>query len=212
MIRVLLADDHPLIRQSVRRILEPVEDIEVVGLAANGREAVALAEREAPDVILMDLEMPELDGATATGKITAALPDTKVVVLTTFADHGRVLDAIDAGATGYLLKDAEPGEIVDAVRQVAAGHAPLAPRAAEALLSERVRRRPVEGLTAREREVLALVAEALPNRLIARRLGIARGTVKGHLTNIFQTIGVTDRTQAALWARRHGVATKRSRT
>ena len=203
MIRVLLADDHGVVRESLRQLLSLVEDLDVVAAAADGQEAVALAEEHAPDVVLMDLEMPNLDGSQATKRIVTARPQTRVVVLTSFSDRERILDALDAGAVGYLLKDADPVEVLRGVRAAAEGHAPLAPRAASAVLAERGARRPLEDLTDREREVLDLLADGLPNKLIARRLGITERTVKGHLTHIFQRIGVADRTQAALWAARH---------
>jgi DNA-binding NarL/FixJ family response regulator len=205
MIRVLIADDHAMMRDSVARLLERTDGCDCVAAARDGREAVELAERLAPDVVLMDIEMPELDGIAATSAITARLPESRVVMLTTFADRERVNDALDAGAIGYLLKDAEPADVARAVRAAAGGHSPIAPRAATALLAARSARQPAAELTAREREVLELVADGLPNKLIARRLGISQRTVKGHLTNIFQRIGVTDRTQAALWATRHRI-------
>jgi DNA-binding NarL/FixJ family response regulator len=205
VIRVLLADDHAMLRDSVTRLLERTGGYEVVGAASNGREAVELAERHAPDVVLMDIEMPELDGIGATAEIIRRGAECRIVVLTTFSDNERVTDALDAGAIGYLLKDAEPAEVLRAIDAAAGGQSPLAPQVAAALLSERARRRPAEQLTARERDVLALVAEGLPNKVIARRLEISQRTVKGHLTHIFDRIGVSDRTQAALWAVRHGI-------
>ena len=158
-----------------------------------------------PDVVLMDLEMPVLDGIEATRRIRAAQPDVAVVVLTSFSDRERILSALDAGAAGYLLKDAEPEAIARAIEAAARGEAPLDPKAARALLSARRAASPADGLSGREREVLAMVAEGLPNKLIAYRLGISEKTVKTHLTSVFRQIGVTDRTQAALWAQRHGV-------
>jgi DNA-binding NarL/FixJ family response regulator len=205
MIRVLLADDHTMLRDSVARLIEHTDGYELVGAARDGREAIDLAERCAPNVVLMDVEMPEMDGIAATAAITDASPDTRVVMLTTFADRERVNDALDAGAIGYLLKDAEPADVVRAVRDAAGGDSPIAARAATAILAARDARRPALELTARELEILALVGEGLPNKLIARRLEITTRTVKGHLTRIFQRIGVTDRTQAALWAKRHGI-------
>lgn len=204
MIRVLIAEDHAVVRGGLLQLLEHVDDIEIVGAAAGGQEAVALAAAEAPDVVLMDLEMPDLDGIEATRKIRAANPEVNVVVLTAFSDRQRILGAIDAGAVGYLLKDAEPEELIRGLEAAARGESPLAPKAAQALVSARAEQQTEPELTPREREVLALLADGLPNKLIARRLEISEKTVKAHLTSIFQRIGVTDRTQAALWAQRHG--------
>ena len=157
----------------------------------------------------MDLEMPVLDGIEATRRIRAESPGVAVVVLTSFSDRERILRALDAGAAGYLLKDADPAELARAVRAAARGDAPLDPKAARALLSARTEGSPGDALSEREREVLLMVAEGLPNKLIARRLEISEKTVKAHLTSVFRRIGVTDRTQAALWAERNGL-TRRS--
>jgi DNA-binding NarL/FixJ family response regulator len=164
-----------------------------------------MCEELAPDVILMDLEMPAVDGIEATRRIVSSPVDAAVVILTSFSDRERILRAIDAGAVGYLLKDAEPDELVRAVRAAAKGEAPLDPKAARAVLSARAGGSPADALSDREREVLAMVAEGLPNKLIARRLSISEKTVKAHLTSIFRRIDVTDRTQAALWAQRNGL-------
>jgi DNA-binding NarL/FixJ family response regulator len=205
VIRVLLAEDHPVVRVGLERMLGNEEDIEVVGTAANGAEAVELAERVRPDVVLMDLSMPVLNGIEATRQIVEANDgQVSVVVLTSFSGRQEIIEALDAGASGYLLKDAEPQELLGGVRAAARGDAPLAPRAAREVLSARSEERPDAGLSPREQDVLRLVAEGLPNKLIARRLSISEKTVKAHLTSIFQQIGVTDRTQAALWAQRHG--------
>jgi DNA-binding NarL/FixJ family response regulator len=180
--------------------------MEVVGTAADGEEAVALVDRAGGvDVVLMDLEMPVCDGTEATQRLLERHPGVKVVILTSFADRDQILDALDAGAAGYLLKDADPDELARGIRAAARGESPLAPRAATAVLQARRRSRPGAELTDREREVLTLVGEGLPNKLIARSLGISEKTVKTHVTRIFQAIGVTDRTQAALWVQRHGV-------
>ena len=203
MIRLAIADDHPVVREALEGLLGGVEDISVVGTAADGREVVALALEARPDVVLMDLEMPEVDGIDAIRRLKDAGSNANVVVLTTFSDRDRILGALDAGALGYLLKDAEPDEIVRGVRAAAAGQSPLAPRAAQELISERAETRTDVELSPREREVLGLVAEGLPNKLIARRLEISERTVKAHLTSVFAQIDVTDRTQAALWAQRH---------
>ena len=203
MIRVLLAEDHAVVRSGLLQLLGDVDQIDVVGAAADGRQAVELAATERPDVVLMDLEMPDLDGIEATRRIRAADPEVNVVVLTAFSDRRRILDAIDAGAVGYLLKDAEPEELIRGLEAAARGESPLAPKAAQALVAARTAGQTDPDLTPREREVLGLVADGLPNKLIARRLEISEKTVKAHLTNIFQRIGVTDRTQAALWAQRN---------
>ncbi len=204
MIRLLIADDHAVVRTGLARLVETFEDVELVGVAADGDEAVEHCRRSEPDVVLMDIEMPVLDGIAATRAITAAQPAVAIVVLTSFSDRDQILQALDAGAVGYLLKDAEPEEIAKAVRAAARGEAPLDPRAGRALLSARSAALPLDDLSEREREVLQLVARGLPNKLIARELSISEKTVKAHLTQIFRTIGVTDRTQAALWAERNG--------
>jgi DNA-binding NarL/FixJ family response regulator len=203
VIRVLLAEDHAVVRGGLLQLLGDLDEMDVVGAASGGEEAVALAAEHKPDVVLMDLEMPDLDGIEATRRIRAADPEVNVVVLTAFSDRSRILDAIDAGAVGYLLKDAEPDELIRGLQAAARGESPLAPKAAQALVAARTEHRGDPELTPREQEVLALLADGLPNKLIARRLDISEKTVKAHLTNIFQRIGVTDRTQAALWAQRH---------
>jgi DNA-binding NarL/FixJ family response regulator len=203
MIRVLAADDHPLALAGLRQLLATLDGIELVGTATGGDAAVRLAAEHAPDVVLMDLEMPDTDGVRATRELLARRPGTAVVVLTSFSDRERILAALDAGAVGYLLKDVQPDELARAIEAAAAGQAPLHPRAARELLARRHALEPQ--LSAREKEVLGLLAQGLPNKLIARRLEISERTVKGHLTHIFERIGVTDRTQAALWAREHGV-------
>jgi DNA-binding NarL/FixJ family response regulator len=205
MIRLLIADDHPLVRNALTQLLGAVEDIEVVATTANGREAVTKALETSPDVVLMDLEMPELNGIEATRELIAADPSARVVILTTFSDRENIIGALDAGALGYLLKDAEPEEITRGVRSAARGDSPLAPRAAREMITQRSESAVDTGLSARETEVLALVGEGLPNKLIARRLEISEKTVKAHLTSVFAQIGVSDRTQAALWARRHHI-------
>jgi DNA-binding NarL/FixJ family response regulator len=204
MIRLLIADDHAVVRSGLRHLAATFDDVELVGDAADGEEAVRLCAERAPDVVLMDLEMPVLGGIEATRRIREAHPEVAVVVLTSFSDREQILRALDAGAIGYLLKDAEPAELEKAVRAAAQGDAPLDPRAGRALLSAREASSPLDTLSEREREVLALVARGLPNKLIARELSISEKTVKAHLTSIFRTIGVTDRTQAALWAERNG--------
>ena len=204
-IRVLLADDHPVMRRGLAELLGAADDIDVVGAATDGDEAVAQAMETAPDVVLMDISMPNVDGVAATRRLLRERPEARVVMLTSFSERERILDALDAGAIGYLLKDAEPDELLRGVRAAARGESPLAPKAARAVLAAREERRPGDELTGREREVLILVGEGLPNKLIARRMGITEKTVKTHLTSVFQRIGVSDRTQAALWARRNGL-------
>ena len=202
MIRVLLADDHGLVRDGLGRLLASVPDIEVVAVAADGAEAIRLAQEHRPDVILMDLRMPGMDGSEATRRLLEEDPATQVVILTSFSERDEILSALDAGAIGYLLKDAEPDELIRGVRAAANGESPLAPKAARELLGSRGSA-PASQLTDREREVLRLVTRGLSNKLIARELGISEKTVKAHLTTVFQRIGVTDRVQAAMWARDH---------
>jgi DNA-binding NarL/FixJ family response regulator len=207
VIRVLIVDDHPLVRQGLTGVLAGVFDIEVVDSVADGAQAADAAATGRADVVLMDLQMPGMDGVEATREVLARCPGTRVVVLTSFAEQARVIAALDAGAVGYLLKDTEPDDLVHAVREAAAGHAPISPRAALALLPSRGAPKPSPGtnLTPRERDVLALVAVGLPNKSIARRLQISEKTVKAHLTRIFNALGVYDRTSAALWAQRNGL-------
>jgi DNA-binding NarL/FixJ family response regulator len=205
VIRVLVAEDHAVVRAGLEQLLAGADDVEVVGSAANGEEAVELTGERSPDVVLMDLVMPGVDGIEATRRILELGTGTRVVVLTSFSDRNAIMDALDAGAIGYLLKDAEPEELVRGIRAAARGESPLDPKAARELLSARTERAPSAELSPREREVLVLLASGLPNKLIAQRLGISEKTVKAHLTNVFGRIGVTDRTQAALWAQREGL-------
>ena len=202
VIRVLAVDDHPLALAGLQQLLGSLDEVALVGAAASGDEALELADEQEPDVVLMDLEMPGKDGIQATRELLARRPGTAVVVLTSFSDRERILAALDAGAVGYLLKDVRPDELTRAIQAAAGGEAPLHPRAARELLAARPSR---PQLSAREEEVLELVARGMPNKLIARRLEISERTVKGHLTRIFERIGVTDRTQAALWARERGL-------
>jgi DNA-binding NarL/FixJ family response regulator len=205
MIRVALADDHRVVRVGLEQLLATFDDVEVVGSADGGEAAVALCETGHPDVLLLDLQMPGVDGIEVTRRVRVASPDTHVVIFTSFSDRDGIVRALDAGAVGYLLKDAEPEEIHAAIRAASRGEAPLAPRAAAALLADRRSRSSSKvDLSPREREVLQLVLDGLANKQIARRLGISEKTVKGHLTNLFHRIGVSDRTQAALWAERTG--------
>lgn len=205
MIRVVIADDHRVVRVGLEQLLSTFDDIQAVGFAEGGEEAIALCMALDPDVLLLDLSMPDVDGIEVTDQLRDTAPRTRVVVFTSFSDSERIVRALDAGAIGYLLKDAEPEEILAAIRAAARGESPIAPRAAAELLADRKSRSPTVELTARELEVLRLVVDGLANKQIARRLGISEKTVKGHLTNLFQRIGVVDRTQAALWAERTGV-------
>jgi DNA-binding NarL/FixJ family response regulator len=205
MIRVLIADDHGVLRDGLGRVIAAQPDMELVGTAANGVEAVEMCRSVGPDVVVMDLEMPLLDGIEATRAIVAQAEPPAVLVLTSFSDRRRILGALDAGALGYLLKDAAAEDVVKGIRAAAEGGSPLDPRAARSLLEAQSASDPLEGVSPREREVLALLLEGLPNKLIARRLGISEKTVKTHLTSVFRQIGVADRVQAILWADRHGV-------
>jgi DNA-binding NarL/FixJ family response regulator len=205
MIRVVLADDHGVIRDGLGRLISALDGIELVGMAADGAEAVEVCRRERPDVVLMDLDMPVLDGIGATRTILADRPETAVIVLTAFSDRPRITGAMEAGACGYLLKDVDGERVADGIRAAARGESPLDPRAARTILDARSAPDPLAGLSERERDVLALLVEGLPNKLIARRLEISEKTVKSHLTRIFRELGVTDRTQAALWAERNGM-------
>ncbi|MCW2746115.1 MAG: response regulator transcription factor [Mycobacterium sp.] len=206
MIRVLVVDDHALVRRGLSDLLGAAADIELVGALDDGLRAEAGVREHRPDIVLMDLSMPGLDGIEATRRVLAAAPDTKVIILTSFSENARILAALEAGAVGYLLKDAEPDDVLRALRDAAAGGVPLSPRAARALLpASRTRTSGLAALTAREREVLTLVAAGLPNKSIARRLEISEKTVKAHLTRVFTTLDVRDRTSAALWAQRNGL-------
>jgi DNA-binding NarL/FixJ family response regulator len=205
MIRVLIVDDHAIVRDGLARLVGSAQDMEVAAVAGSGAEAVIAAAEHEPDVVLMDLSMPGIDGVDTTAMIREARPATRVVVLTSFSDRERILSALDAGAIGYLLKDAEPADLLAGIRAAARDESPLSPKAARAVLDREAGRRPAADMTDREREVLALVGSGLPNKIIARRLEISEKTVKAHLTSIFRQIDVTDRTQAALWAREHGL-------
>ena len=202
--RVVLVDDHAVIRAGLAQLIATAPDIEVVGQAADGSAAIEQARALKPDVVLMDLQMPGVDGVTATREIVAAGLGVDVLVLTSYSDNERILDALDAGAVGYLLKDADPDDVLTGIRAVSRGESPIHPKAARALLGARsAGGRPQ--LTAREVEVLTLVRDGLANKQIAKRLEICERTVKAHLTSAFSRIGVSDRTQAALWAQRNGL-------
>jgi DNA-binding NarL/FixJ family response regulator len=198
----MLVDDHRLVRDGLTTLLAAAADIEVVGTAAGGAAVVAAAATCRPDVVLMDLSMPDVDGVAATRRLLAAQPDVRVVALTSFTEDRQVAAALEAGAVGYLLKDSAPDALFDAVRAAHAGHTPIDPRVAGALLpGRRPEAEDVPALSTREEEVLRLAAKGLANKQIARSLGISEHTVKVHLGNVFRRIGVSDRTSAAMWAR-----------
>jgi two-component system, NarL family, response regulator LiaR len=208
-IRVLIADDHAVVRQGLRTFLELQRDIEVVGDVADGEQAVAAVRERRPDVVLMDLVMPRLDGVEAMRVILGERPATRVIALTSFLDDDKVLPAVRAGAAGYLLKDVEPQELVRAIRTVQAGESLLHPAVTTRVMREladppSTAPEPRAELTERERDVLSLLARGLANKLIARELGIAEKTVKAHVSHILAKLGVSDRTQAALMAVRRG--------
>ncbi|NRQ39533.1 response regulator transcription factor [Nonomuraea sp. NN258] len=210
MIRVLVADDQALVRAGVRMLLQAAGDMEVVGEADDGAEAVRQAERHLPDVILMDLRMPRVDGLEAIKRVLAARPGARIVVLTTFADDANVYAALRAGAVGFLVKDDEPERMVDAVRRAAAGEQLLAPsvlrRVVERFLAAEEQAAPAPaGLTERELEVLALVGTGLSNAEIAEELRIGVTTVKSHLAAAMEKLGLRNRIQAAVVAHRSGL-------
>jgi DNA-binding NarL/FixJ family response regulator len=205
VIRVAVVDDHGVLRDGLAGVIAAQPDMELVGTAADGAEAVAICRSAAPDVVLMDLEMPVLDGIEATRGILAEAPATAVLVLTSFSDRRRITGALDAGAVGYLLKDASADDVVRGIRTAAEGGSPLDPRAARSLLEAQSAPDPLAKISPREREVFALLLDGMPNKLIALRLQISEKTVKSHLTSIFRAIGVNDRVQAILWAERQGV-------
>jgi NarL family two-component system response regulator LiaR len=203
-IRVLVVDDHAVVREGLRTFLSLQEGIEVVGEAGDGREAIAAARRLGPDVVLMDLVMPRVDGVQAMLELRDHVPGARVIVLTSFLEDDRLLPAIRAGAAGYLLKNVEPSELARAVRTADAGEALIDPavaaRLVDALASDH---RPEQPLTAREQDVLDLLARGYANKRIARELGIAEKTVKTHVSHVLAKLGVSDRTQAALYATRN---------
>jgi NarL family two-component system response regulator LiaR len=210
-IRVLIVDDHGVVRQGLRTYLELLDDIEVIGEAGNGREALAQVRQHQPDVVLMDLVMPEMDGIEATRQVCAMGPNTRVIVLTSFADDEKVFPAIKAGATGYLLKDVSPADLADAIRAVQAGETHLHPDITKKLVAQLAGPQPdpepvPDDLTSRELEVLRLIAQGMNNRQIALALSISEKTVKTHVSHILSKLHLADRTQAAIYAHRHGVA------
>jgi DNA-binding NarL/FixJ family response regulator len=201
MIRVLIADDHAVVRQGLRTFLDLQDDIEVVGEAGDGEEALALIEQLGPDVALIDLVMPRMDGIEAIRRLRERAPDVRAIVLSSFVDDDKLFPAVRAGAAGYLLKDVQPQELVEAIRTVHGGGALLHPQVAARLLQDMAE----DPLTPREHEVLALIGRGMPNKLIARELSLSEKTVKAHVSSILAKLGVTDRTQAALYAVREGL-------
>jgi NarL family two-component system response regulator LiaR len=210
-ISVLIVDDHSVVRQGLRTYLELLEDINIVGEAENGLEAVKHVRRQQPDIVLMDLVMPGINGVEATRQAIAVSPSTKVIVLTSFSEDDLVFSAIEAGATGYLLKDVDPGDLHQAIQAVHRGEAQLHPDIMKKLM-QRVTAPQVESdshhrdLTPRELEVLALIAQGKSNREIAMDLSISEKTVKTHVGNILSKLHLSDRTQAAIYAYKHGLA------
>ena len=205
-IRVLLVDDHTVVRSGLRTFFDLLDDIEVVGEASDGSEGVAMTRRLKPDVVLMDLLMPNMDGVTAIGRIKAELPETEIVTMTSFIEEEKVTAALEAGASGYVLKDAEAEEVAQAIRAAYNGEVHLDP-AVSRLLAQRLRQRreaePVEPLTGREKEVLAQLAKGASNKEIAYELGITERTARTHVSNILGKLGLASRTQAALYAVEH---------
>ena len=220
-IRVLIADDQRVVREGLSMLIKLIDDVKVVGVACDGAEAVRLAEAQQPDVVLMDLRMPDLDGIAATAQLRERLPAARVLVLTTYADEDAIVPALQAGARGYLTKDASAEQIETAIRAVHAGQTHLDPAVQERLVAavisrppspdfadpgvRRPRRQPPDGLTTREAEVLTLLASGLSNAEIAQRLYLSHATVKTHINRIFAKTGVRDRAQAVRYAYQHGL-------
>jgi NarL family two-component system response regulator LiaR len=205
-IRILIVDDHSVVRQGLRMFLGLDPELEVIGEASNGQEAVTLTKDLSPDVVLMDMLMPVMDGVTATGRIRTEFPDTEVIALTSVLDDGTVVGAVRAGAIGYLLKDTQAEELCRAIKAAAAGQVQLSPEAATRLMREvRTPDAPTEQLTERESEVLRLIAKGRANKEIAAELSIGEKTVKTHVSNILMKLDVQSRTQAALYAAQHGL-------
>jgi DNA-binding NarL/FixJ family response regulator len=219
-IGVLLVDDHSVVRQGLRMFIEMQSDMQVLGEGANGLEAVELAVRLKPDVILLDLLMPLMDGVEATRKILQANPHARVLILTSFGEDDKIFPAIRAGAQGYLLKDIQPRELVQAVRETYQGKAQLHPDIARRLMAAVTGEAPVKSapsaslpaalqeLTEREREVLDQIARGLTNRQIAEKMVISEKTVKTHVSNLLDKLGLEDRTRAAIWALKHGLGSE----
>ncbi len=210
-IKVLIVDDHQVVRQGLRTFLELQEDILVIGEAGNGEAAVAMAGQSMPDVILMDLAMPGLDGITATSRIKSICPDTKVIALTSFTEDDKIFPALQAGASSYLLKDVTPDELVDAIRAAHHGETRLHPDVMRRLVDQVARQTPakqsspIPGITERELEVIQLVAQGKSNREIAEALTISDKTAKAHISNILGKLELNDRTQLAIYAIKNGL-------
>ena len=204
MITVLLVDDHPVVREGLRGMISAEEDLTVIGEAASGAEALTIATSLRPDIILMDLRMPDIDGVTATEQILSALPSTRIIVVTTYETDADILRAVEAGAAGYLLKDASRAELAQAVRDAMDGRTVLTPSVA-GRLAQWVRKPAPKDLSSREIEVLALVAKGKTNGAIGRDLHISEATVKTHLLRAFNKLGVSDRTAAVNTAKSHGL-------
>jgi two-component system, NarL family, response regulator LiaR len=204
-IRILIADDHSVVRQGLKMFLGMDLELEVIGEAANGAEALELAKQLQPDVVLMDLLMPVMDGITAIGAIRSELPDVEVIALTSVLEDDKVVGAVRAGAIGYLLKDTQADELIRAIKAAAEGQVQLSPQAAARLMREVRLPESPEALTERETDVLRLLAQGKANKQIARDLGIGEKTVKTHVSNILAKLNVPSRTQAALYAVRIGL-------
>lgn len=209
-IRVLICDDHPVVRQGLRWLVETEPEMQVVGEATDGLQAVEMVRALRPDVTLMDLVMPNRDGLWAIATVTAEMPETRILVLTSFAEDEKIAVAIKSGALGYLLKDSAPEELLTAIREVAMGGAPIPPAVARRLLrqfsTQSARSDPGESLTEREVEVLTLIAKGLSNQVIADQMVVSERTVRCHVSNILHKLHLSSRTQAALYAVRHGIA------
>jgi NarL family two-component system response regulator LiaR len=207
-IQLMIVDDHRVVRSGVKALIETEEGLEVIGEAADGREAVTKASGLEPDLVLMDLVMPEMDGVEATRRITEERNDLEILILTSFSEEERIIQAIKAGASGYLIKDASPDELVSAIKDTYRGESTLDPKVAGTVLRsmQKEKDKPGEELTDREIEVLELIAEGLPNDDIANELYISERTVRSHVSNILGKLNLENRTQAALYAVRHGIA------
>jgi two-component system, NarL family, response regulator LiaR len=204
-IRLVIADDHVVVRRGLRSFLEVMPDVEIVGEAADGEEAVVLAQQLRPDVVLMDLLMPRMDGITATAAIRGQLPDTEVIALTSVLEDAAVIGAVRAGAIGYLLKDADGDELYRAIKDAVAGQVHLAPQAVARLLHEVRYPESPEPLSERETQVLKLVAQGRSNKEVAQQFNLSEKTIKTHMSNILGKLGLSSRTQAALYAVRIGL-------